>query len=106
MSIKPLPPDVVAQIKSSSFITSLNGVVLGLLRNSLDAKATKVNASVDFRLGNCSLEDNGVGIPCAEFMEDGGLAKPHCTRSPRPHVISNRHHVDTGHLASHLKISP
>ncbi|KLU85613.1 DNA mismatch repair protein [Magnaporthiopsis poae ATCC 64411] len=84
MSIKPLPPDVVAQIKSSSFITSLNGVVLGLLRNSLDAKATKVNASVDFRLGNCSLEDNGVGIPCAEFMEDGGLAKPHFTSKYPP----------------------
>ncbi|KAL8377329.1 hypothetical protein RB595_008154 [Gaeumannomyces hyphopodioides] len=92
MSIKRLPPEVVAQVKSSSVITSLNGVVLGLLRNSLDAKATKVNVSVDFRLGNCSLEDNGTGIPSAEFIEDGGLAKPHFTSNyPPSEGVYGRH---------------
>ncbi|KAL8288483.1 hypothetical protein RB597_000546 [Gaeumannomyces tritici] len=92
MSIKRLPPEVVAQVKSSSVITSLNGVVLGLLRNSLDAKATKVNASVDFRLGNCALEDNGTGISSAEFMDDGGLAKPHFTSKYPPSEGVYGHH--------------
>ncbi|TLS22574.1 uncharacterized protein PpBr36_06425 [Pyricularia pennisetigena] len=79
MSIKPLPPEVVAQVKSSSVITSLNGVALGLLRNSLDANATKVNLSVDYRLGNCIVEDNGFGIPETEFRDTGGLGKLHLT---------------------------
>ncbi|KAI6358705.1 hypothetical protein MCOR25_007274 [Pyricularia grisea] len=79
MSIKPLPPEVVAQVKSSSVITSLNGVALGLLRNSLDANATKVNISVDYRLGNCIVEDNGFGIPESEFRDTGGLGKLHFT---------------------------
>ncbi|TLD33058.1 hypothetical protein PspLS_00952 [Pyricularia sp. CBS 133598] len=79
MSIKPLPPEVIAQVKSSSVITSLNGVALGLLRNSLDANATKVNISVDYRLGNCIVEDNGLGIPETEFRDTGGLGKLHFT---------------------------
>ncbi|EHA50358.1 DNA mismatch repair protein [Pyricularia oryzae 70-15] len=79
MSIKPLPPEVAAQVKSSSVITSLNGVALGLLRNSLDANATKVNISVDYRLGNCIVEDNGFGVPETEFRDTGGLGKLHFT---------------------------
>ncbi len=78
MSIQQLPEDVVAQIKSSAVITSLNAVVSGLARNSLDAQATKINISVDFRRGDCSVEDDGLGIPPAEFRKDGGLGKPHC----------------------------
>ena len=41
-----LPPDVVAQIKSSSSITSLNDVIFGLVQNSLDAAADKVAVDV------------------------------------------------------------
>lgn len=83
MSIKPLPPEVAAQVKSSSVITSLNGVALGLLRNSLDANATKVNISVDYRLGNCIVEDNGFGVPETEFWDTGGLGKLHCLSTPQ-----------------------
>ncbi|KAK4464636.1 putative DNA mismatch repair protein MLH3 [Cladorrhinum samala] len=79
MSILPLPGDVVAQIKSSAAITSLNNAIYGLVQNSLDAGATKINISVDYRRGNCSVEDNGVGIPPANFREDGGLGQPHYT---------------------------
>jgi DNA mismatch repair protein MLH3 len=78
MSIKPLPAEVIAQIKSSVVITSLNSVVLGVLQNSLDADATKVNISVDYTRGNCSVEDNGLGIPPPTFEPDGGLGKLHC----------------------------
>ncbi|KAB5585612.1 hypothetical protein GE09DRAFT_983593 [Coniochaeta sp. 2T2.1] len=84
MSIKQLPPDVVAQIKSSIAITSLNSVILGLLRNSLDAKAFKINISVDYRRGNCSVEDNGLGIAPTEFLEVGGLGKLHYTSKNPP----------------------
>lgn len=78
MSIKPLPGDVVAQIKSSVVITSLNNVICGFIRNSLDAEATKINVAVDYSRGNCSAEDNGIGIPPSEFQEDGGLGQLHC----------------------------
>lgn len=78
MSIQQLPPDVVAQIKSSIAITSLNSVILGLVRNSLDAQCSKINISVDYLRGDCSVEDNGLGIAPAEFLDKGGLGKLHC----------------------------
>ncbi|KAI0136937.1 hypothetical protein BJ170DRAFT_35860 [Xylariales sp. AK1849] len=79
MSIQQLPDDVVAQIKSSTTITSLNGVICGLIKNSLDSNATKITAAVDYARGNCSVEDNGTGIPPAEFGPSGGLGKLHYT---------------------------
>lgn len=75
MSIQALPPDVVAQIKSSATITSLNWVVFELLKNSLDASSTKIEVTVDYGRGACIVEDNGLGIPPAEFRDDGGLGK-------------------------------
>jgi DNA mismatch repair protein MLH3 len=78
MSIQPLPGEVVAQIRSSAVITSLNGAACGLLQNSLDASASKINISVDYGRGNCSVEDNGIGIAPASFGEDGGLGRLHC----------------------------
>ncbi|KAL6855469.1 DNA mismatch repair protein [Amphichorda felina] len=79
MSIRQLPEDVVDRLKSSVVITSLNGVVCGLLKNSLDAGAAKINITVDYSRGNCTLEDNGIGIPPEEFKEGGGLGKLHHT---------------------------
>lgn len=75
--IRPLPADAIAQIKSFTAITSLTGAVLGLVRNSLDADARKVDIIVDFPRGACIVEDNGLGILPAEFGEDGGLGKLH-----------------------------
>lgn len=76
-SILPLPPEVAAQIKSSTTIASLSIVVLGLLANSLDAHARRVDINVDLRRGAASIEDDGTGIPPGEFGEDGGLGKPY-----------------------------
>lgn len=84
MSIRPLPEEVVAQIKSSTAIVSLNGVVLELLKNSLDAKASKVDVAVDFARGGCTIEDDGLGILPAEFKEEGGLGKRYCMYTPCP----------------------
>lgn len=101
MSIQPLPGDVIAQIKSSAVITSLNGVVDGLLRNSLDAGATKINISIDYSRGNCSVEDNGLGIPPACFRKDGGLGKLYCTSRYPPHPdFHGRHGQFLASLAS------
>ena len=80
-AILPLPKDVVAQIKSSTAIVSLSGVVFELLTNSLDAGATKIEATVDFARGGCSVEDDGLGIAPSEFGEDGGLGKLYCSSS-------------------------
>ncbi|KAJ5095267.1 hypothetical protein N7532_007558 [Penicillium argentinense] len=77
--IYPLPPDVVAKIKSSTSITHLNGVVIELVKNALDANARTVLISVDFKRGSCIVEDDGDGIPRAEFEVDGGLGKAHHT---------------------------
>jgi len=75
MSIRPLPPDVIAQIKSSTAITNLNGVVLELVKNSLDAAAKTVSIVVDYGRGGCTVEDDGLGILPSEFGESGGLGK-------------------------------
>ncbi|KAH6848168.1 hypothetical protein B0I37DRAFT_376867 [Chaetomium sp. MPI-CAGE-AT-0009] len=92
MLIQPLPEDVVAQIKSSTVITSLNAAVCGLLQNSLDSGASKINISIDYSRGNCTVEDNGCGIPPASFEEDGGLGQLHYTSKypPRPECHGRR----------------
>ncbi|MCJ1469680.1 DNA mismatch repair protein [Pseudocyphellaria aurata] len=77
--ILPLSAETVAQIKSSTAITSLSSVVIGLVENSLDAGARKIEISVDFRRGHCTVEDDGCGIPPLEFSENGGLGRPHHT---------------------------
>lgn len=79
--IEPLSAKDIAQIKSSIAITSLQDVVLGLLCNSLDADATKIEVQVNFGRGSCTVEDNGTGIPATEFEEHGGLLK--CYRKHR-----------------------
>ncbi|KAI9642667.1 DNA mismatch repair protein [Ciborinia camelliae] len=75
MSIQLLPSAVIAQIKSSSTITSLNGVIFELVKNSLDASCSKIDIVVDYSRGSCTVEDNGLGILPSEFGEDGGLGK-------------------------------
>ncbi|KAI9891902.1 MAG: DNA mismatch repair protein [Vezdaea aestivalis] len=81
--ILPLPLDVVAQIKSSIAVTSLNGVVEGLLYNSLDAQATKIEIEVDYRLGACVVRDNGNGICRSDLGHDGKFGNLHCSSKIR-----------------------
>ncbi|KAF9251479.1 hypothetical protein CBS147339_2695 [Penicillium roqueforti] len=77
--IQALPSEVVAKIKSSTSILHLTGVILELVKNSLDANAHTVFVTVDFKRGGCIVEDDGDGIPPAEFEVTGGLGKPHHT---------------------------
>ncbi|KKK21887.1 hypothetical protein P175DRAFT_0512502 [Aspergillus ochraceoroseus IBT 24754] len=77
--IQPLPPQVAAQIKSSTSITNLNGVIVELVKNSLDANACTIFVTVDYRRGGCVVEDDGDGILRAEFEPDGGLGGAHHT---------------------------
>lgn len=77
MSIRRLPDDVIDKIKSSVIISCLNDVGCGLIKNSLDASATQVDVFVDYAKGNCTIEDNGVGINVEEFRTGGGLGKLH-----------------------------
>ncbi|KAF2491059.1 hypothetical protein BU16DRAFT_565975 [Lophium mytilinum] len=78
-AILPLPADVIAQIKSSTAVTSLTGVVVELFKNALDAGATKLEATVDFGRGGCTVEDNGLGIAPQEFRDGGGLVRMYYT---------------------------
>ncbi|KAJ5718179.1 hypothetical protein N7488_003825 [Penicillium malachiteum] len=78
-AIQALPPDVAAKIKSSTSITNLNGVILELLKNALDAGAKTVHISVDFKRGGCIVEDDGTGIRPTEFETTGAIGKAHHT---------------------------
>lgn len=84
LAIEALPPDVAAKLKSATSITHLNGVVIELVKNALDANARTVHVSVDFKRGSCVVEDDGDGIHPAEFETTGGLGKAHrmCDCSP------------------------
>ena len=77
MPIRQLPGDVIDKLKSSVAITSLNGVACGLLKNSLDAGATRIHITLDYAKGNCIVEDDGQGIIPSEFTDSGGLGKLH-----------------------------
>ena len=101
--ILPLSENAISQIHSSKQITSLSGVVLALVSNALDADATKVDISVSFGRGSCTVEDNGRGIPSAELAEHGGLGKMHHTsKVAAEHAL----HGNTGtYLASLAALS-
>ncbi|RAH84101.1 hypothetical protein BO86DRAFT_333896 [Aspergillus japonicus CBS 114.51] len=77
--IQPLPPSVVAKLRSSTTITTLKGVILDLVKNALDANARTVYITVDALRGGCIVEDDGDGIPPFEFHPSGGLGKTHHT---------------------------
>ncbi|KUM66755.1 hypothetical protein ACN42_g307 [Penicillium freii] len=77
--IRALPSDVIAKIKSSTSIVHLTGVILELVKNSLDANARTVFVTVDLKRGGCIVEDDGDGIPPIEFEVAGGLGKAHHT---------------------------
>ncbi|KNG80124.1 DNA mismatch repair protein (Mlh3) [Aspergillus nomiae NRRL 13137] len=77
--IEPLPPEVVAKLKSSTSITHLNGVIVELVKNALDADARTVSVTVDFQRGGCKVDDDGDGILPTEFEPSGGLGKAHHT---------------------------
>ncbi|KAL8787588.1 MAG: hypothetical protein Q9213_002150 [Squamulea squamosa] len=78
-AIRSLPDDVAAQIKSSTTISSLEHAVTELLKNALDASCHKVEISVDFGRGACTVEDDGLGIKPEEFLDTGGLGKAYHT---------------------------
>lgn len=77
--ILPLPEDAKAQIKSSIAINTLNDVVLGLVKNSLDAGSSKIGIELDLVRACCVVEDDGHGISPQEFKAEGGLLRLHCT---------------------------
>ena len=85
--IVPLPDEVAAQISASKTISSLDSVVLGLVENSIDALASRVTVTIDFRRGSCLVEDDGEGIPAQEFQEAGGLGKPYCMAASQHEVV-------------------
>ena len=77
--IQPLDKTSQAKIKSSVQILCLNDVVLGLIRNAIDARASSIKVVLSYRRGFCSVLDDGHGIPSEEFAPNGHLAQPYCT---------------------------
>ncbi|KAF2018131.1 hypothetical protein BU24DRAFT_368443 [Aaosphaeria arxii CBS 175.79] len=100
-SILPLPDEAIAQIKSSTAITSLNGVVLDLLKNAFDARATRIEVTVDWARGSCTVEDDGLGIAPLEFADGGGLGKLYYTsKYSSQEVYLGRHGTFLASLAA------
>ncbi len=89
--ILPLPEDVVAQIRSTTAINSLSDAVIGLLKNSLDAEAERINVIIDISRGGCIVEDDGIGIGQSEFREDGGLCRPYRMSASTPYLGLSLH---------------
>ncbi|KAF3404422.1 DNA mismatch repair protein MLH3 [Talaromyces pinophilus] len=87
--ILPLPPEVVKKVQSSVKITNLNGVVVELTKNALDAGAGSISIVVDYRRGGCIVEDDGYGLPAAEFMDGSGLCRPHHTSKAGRQSVSS-----------------
>lgn len=77
MSIRRLPDEAVDKIHSSATITCLNDVILGLIWNALDARASRITIQLDYARGNATVEDDGDGIELIEFQETGKLLKSH-----------------------------
>lgn len=102
--ILPLSSEAISQIHSSKHITSLQGVALALLENSLDAGGTKISISVDWKRGCCTVDDDGTGIPSAEFAENGGIGRMYCT-SKRAPIGTPPDQVDEVHGSSGMFIA-
>lgn len=101
--ILPLNAEAISQIHSSKHVTSLTDVVLSLLENSLDARANRIDISVDWRRGGCTVDDNGVGISPSEFEPNGGLGKLYCTSKHRAYTQAvHATHGSTGTFLAEL----
>lgn len=94
-TIKPLLMEARLRLKSGVALDSLNDAIIGLVKNSLDARASTIRLEVDYLRGNCCVEDDGVGIPACEFEPSGGLGLMHRKdlRLPIPVwiLIAHRH---------------
>lgn len=88
MSIRRLPCDAIEKIASSSTVVSLNGAICGLVKNSLDAGARRVNSTLDYARGNCIVEDDGEGISAEEFETHRNLAKLNSAFCKQPALTS------------------
>lgn len=76
-TIRPLPEVAAAQVESSVLVRSLQDAVIGIVKNSLDSGAKRIDVEVDFEKGFCAVDDDGSGIASADFHAAGGLAKVH-----------------------------
>ncbi|KAF4551872.1 Histidine kinase-, DNA gyrase B-, and HSP90-like ATPase-like protein 2 [Elsinoe fawcettii] len=99
-SIQLLPSAVIAQIRSSATLTDLTDVVLGLLKNALDARSTKIDVSIDFARGSCTVHDNGAGIAPDEFRASGGLGRLHHTSKSPSEMLHGEHGIFLASVAS------
>jgi DNA mismatch repair protein MLH3 len=76
--ILPLSVEAQLQLKASAALNSLNDAIIGLVKNSLDARAQRIHIEFDYSRGNCCVDDDGVGVPAVEFEAGGGLGLMYC----------------------------
>lgn len=74
--IETLPGDTVSKLRSTVQINSLQDVVVGLLKNALDAGASTISISVRLDRGHCVVEDDGSGIHPGDLQADSAFGEP------------------------------
>jgi DNA mismatch repair protein MLH3 len=100
--IQKLSDQAIRDVHSSKNITSIEDVAISLIRNSLDAEASKIEVTVNRSRGNCTVCDNGCGIPSCEFSDDGGLGKMYWTSKPYESDSTFRTHGTSGTFLAQL----
>lgn len=60
--IESLPVEAVQHLRSSVAITDFASVIVELVHNALDARASKVEISIHASNWECKVADDGVGI--------------------------------------------
>lgn len=106
--IQRVPSGVERKIAASVAVKSLCDVVIGLLRNSLDAGAKTIKIVANSGPGYCFFEDDGLGIPSREFQEDGRLGLPSSSsklEQPQAYGRYGNFLADLGAVSSVLIVS-
>lgn len=72
LPISPLPLATTSLLRSTLVIPSLPSLLVELVQNSLDARATQINLGVDLDRWTIKCEDNGSGIAWSDLSKVGG----------------------------------
>lgn len=91
-SIESLPAHVAALLRSSIIVSSLEHVVLGLVKNSLDAQASRIDIIVHIARGYCTVTDDGHGYLPQHIYHPYAMTTPPTAQQ----TVHHGHHAERG----------
>lgn len=96
MELEKLSQELISNLRTSIFITSLPACVVELVYNSLDAHATTVDVAVSSRQWSARISDNGDGMQEADLKRLGERYRMHA------HCQLNLADEGLSHFENHL----